>query len=75
MASDEGDEVRVFGEYHRARITGRLEDDGVLRVAQLQVTHRQRGDVRGQNVSKQNQRRPQDATVNVKPEVGQGVKL
>jgi len=39
------------------------------------LTHRERGDTRGQNVSKQVARRPQDATINVKPEVGKGVTL
>ena len=32
-------------------------------------------EMRGQKIAKQNQRRPQDATFNVKPEVGKGVSL
>jgi NADH-quinone oxidoreductase subunit J len=31
--------------------------------------------VRQQNVTRQNMRRPEDATVNMKPPVGQGVEL
>ena len=47
----------------------------VAMVGAIVLTHRQRTDTRGQNVSKQVARRPEDATVNVKPEVGKGVSL
>ncbi|MFM5954980.1 MAG: NADH-quinone oxidoreductase subunit J [Novosphingobium sp.] len=47
----------------------------VALVGAVVLTHRKRGDTRGQNVAKQNARRPQDATFNVKPEVGKGVSL
>ncbi|EZP84851.1 NADH dehydrogenase I subunit J [Novosphingobium resinovorum] len=47
----------------------------VAMIGAIVLTHRQRNDTRGQKISKQNQRRPQDATVNVKPEVGKGVSL
>ena len=47
----------------------------VAMIGAIVLTHRQRKDVRGQNVSRQNQRRPQDATVNTRPEVGKGVVL
>ncbi len=47
----------------------------VAMVGAIVLTHRQRTGVRGQNVSKQNARRPDEATVNVKPEVGKGVTL
>ncbi len=47
----------------------------VAMVGAIVLTHRQRGDVRGQNISKQVARRPEDATFNVKPEVGKGVSL
>ena len=47
----------------------------VAMVGAIVLTHRKRTDVRGQNISKQVARRPQDATVNVKPEVGKGVSL
>ena len=47
----------------------------VAMIGAIVLTHRQRGDVRSQDVSRQNQRRPQDATRNVKPVVGEGVVL
>ncbi|WP_353229096.1 NADH-quinone oxidoreductase subunit J [Novosphingobium sp.] len=47
----------------------------VAMIGAIVLTHRQRSDTRGQNVSKQVARRPQDATVNVKPAVGKGVSL
>jgi NADH-quinone oxidoreductase subunit J len=39
------------------------------------LTHRERSGVRGQNISRQVARRPDEATRNVKPEVGKGVSL
>jgi len=39
------------------------------------LTHRQRSGVRGQNISKQVARRPEEAVVNTQPEVGKGVQL
>ena len=47
----------------------------VAMVGAIVLTHRQRGDVRGQNISRQIARRPDEAVVNVKPEVGKGVSL
>jgi NADH:ubiquinone oxidoreductase subunit 6 (chain J) len=47
----------------------------VAMIGAIVLTHRQRGDTRGQKISKQNARRPDEATFNVKPEVGQGVQL
>ena len=47
----------------------------VAMIGAIVLTHRERKDARYQNVTHQNSRRPQDATRNVKPEVGQGVKL
>ena len=47
----------------------------VAMIGAIVLTHRQRKGVRGQNISRQNQRRPQDATVNTRPEVGKGVVL
>jgi NADH-quinone oxidoreductase subunit J len=47
----------------------------VAMIGAIVLTHRQRGGTRGQNIAKQNMRRPQDATVNVTPEVGKGVQL
>jgi NADH-quinone oxidoreductase subunit J len=47
----------------------------VAMVGAIVLTRRKRSDVRPQNVSRQVQRRPQDATVNMQPGVGQGVEL
>ncbi|TCM22223.1 NADH dehydrogenase subunit J [Novosphingobium sp. PhB165] len=47
----------------------------VAMIGAIVLTHRQRTDTRGQNISKQIARRPDEATVNVKPEVGKGVQL
>jgi NADH-quinone oxidoreductase subunit J len=47
----------------------------VAMIGAIVLTHRQRTDTRGQNISAQNQRRPQDATRNTSPEVGKGVTL
>ena len=44
-------------------------------IGAIVLTHRQRTDTRGQNVSKQNARRPEEATVNLQPEVGKGVQI
>src|ERR671920_721041 len=46
----------------------------VAMVGAIVLTHRSRGGVRGQNVSKQLRRRPQDAVKNMQPAVGEGVK-
>ncbi len=47
----------------------------VAMIGAIVLTHRQRSDTRGQNVSRQIARRPDEATVNVRPEVGKGVSL
>jgi NADH-quinone oxidoreductase subunit J len=47
----------------------------VALIGAIVLTHRKRGDVRIQNISRQNMRRPQDATRNTQPPVGQGVEL
>ena len=48
----------------------------VAMIGAIVLTHRGQRSTRGhQNIAKQNARRPKDATVNVKPEVGQGVEL
>jgi NADH-quinone oxidoreductase subunit J len=47
----------------------------VAMIGAIVLTHRQRGGVRTQNISAQNQRRPEDATRLVDPGVGQGVQL
>jgi NADH-quinone oxidoreductase subunit J len=47
----------------------------VAMIGAIVLTHRSRGDARGQNVSRQIDRRPQDAVQNKQPKVGQGVEL
>ncbi|MFN3510054.1 MAG: NADH-quinone oxidoreductase subunit J [Tsuneonella troitsensis] len=47
----------------------------VAMVGAIVLTLRDRKDSRPQNIGKQVRRRPQDATRNVKPEIGQGVQL
>jgi NADH-quinone oxidoreductase subunit J len=47
----------------------------VAMIGAIVLTHRARGGVRGQNIAKQNRRRPEDAVRNVNQPVGQGVEL
>lgn len=47
----------------------------VAMIGAIVLTHRSRGDVRGQNASRQISRRPQDATRNTNPAVGEGMTL
>ena len=47
----------------------------VAMIGAIVLTHRQRAGVRPQNIGDQVRRRPEDAVVNMQPEVGKGVKL
>ena len=47
----------------------------VAMIGAIVLTHRQRQGVRPQNIARQVARRPQDATRNMRPEIGQGVQL
>ncbi len=47
----------------------------VAMIGAIVLTHRQRTGVRPQDISKQIARRPEEATINTRPEVGQGVQL
>ena len=47
----------------------------VAMIGAIVLTHRERAGLRFQNVARQNARRPQDATRNVRPEIGRGVQL
>ena len=47
----------------------------VAMVGAIVLTHRERTDTRPQDIGKQIARRPEDATVNMRPEVGQGIQL
>lgn len=47
----------------------------VALIGAIVLTHRPARGVRAQNIDRQNKRRPQDATRNINPAVGQGVEL
>ena len=47
----------------------------VAMIGAIVLTHRSRGDVRGQNISRQIDRRPQDAVKNMQPSLGEGMTL
>jgi NADH-quinone oxidoreductase subunit J len=47
----------------------------VAMIGAIVLTHRSRPGARGQNVSKQIARRPEDSTRNLNPGVGEGMKL
>ena len=47
----------------------------VAMIGAIVLTHRERKDQRPQNISQQIARRPDEATVNMKPGVGEGVRL
>ncbi|OYX64879.1 MAG: NADH:ubiquinone oxidoreductase subunit J [Novosphingobium sp. 32-60-15] len=47
----------------------------VAMIGAIVLTHRERSGTKGQNIAKQNARRPQDATINMQPETGKGVQL
>jgi NADH-quinone oxidoreductase subunit J len=47
----------------------------VAMIGAIVLTHRQRTGVRGQNISRQIARRPDEATINQSPDVGAGVKI
>ena len=47
----------------------------VAMIGAIVLTHRSRGDVRGQKISKQVDRRPEEAVKLEQPSVGKGMKL
>ena len=71
--------IQQIGELLYTRYIFLFEAAGIVllvaMIGAIVLTHRQRGGVRIQNISKQNQRRPQDATRLVDPGVGQGMEL
>jgi len=71
--------IEAIGALLFTRYTFLFESAGVIllvaMVGAIVLTHRQRAGVRGQNISRQVARRPDEATTNVKPEVGKGVSL
>ena len=71
--------IQQIGELLYTRYIFLFEAAGIVllvaMIGAIVLTHRQRGGVRTQNISLQNQRRPQDATRLVDPGVGQGMEL
>ncbi|MGX7952621.1 NADH-quinone oxidoreductase subunit J [Tsuneonella sp. HG249] len=71
--------VAAIGEVLYGRYLFLFESAGIIllvaMVGAIVLTHRDRKDSRPQDISKQIRRRPQDATRNVKPDVGQGIQL
>ncbi|MBK5265095.1 MAG: NADH-quinone oxidoreductase subunit J [Alphaproteobacteria bacterium] len=71
--------IQAIGELLYTRYIFLFEAAGLIllvaMIGAIVLTHRVRGGVRSQNVSKQVRRRPEDATRNVQQPIGQGVEL
>ncbi len=71
--------IQAIGELLYTKYIFLFESAGLIllvaMIGAIVLTHRQRTGTRGQNISRQVQRRPQDATRNVNAPVGQGVEL
>ena len=71
--------IEQLGELLYTRYIFLFEAAGIIllvaMIGAIVLTHRERGGVRIQNISQQNQRRPEDATRLVNAPVGQGVEL
>ena len=78
IASDTSN-IQQIGELLYTRYIFLFEAAGIVllvaMIGAIVLTHRQRGGVRGQNISQQVRRRPEDATRLVDPGVGQGMEL
>jgi NADH-quinone oxidoreductase subunit J len=79
MVDPDQSNIRNIGALLYSRYLFLFEAAGIIllvaMIGAIVLTHRQRKDSKAQIVSRQVARRPDEATVNVKPEVGQGVKL
>jgi NADH-quinone oxidoreductase subunit J len=79
MARDTVPNIEAIGALLYSKYIFLFESAGLILLVALigaiVLTHRQRSGTRGQNISAQNQRRPQDAVRNVQVGVGQGVEL
>jgi NADH-quinone oxidoreductase subunit J len=71
--------IEAIGELLYSRFLFPFEIAGLIllvaMIGAIVLTHRSRGDVRGQKVWKQVDRRPEEAVVLEQPKVGEGVKL
>lgn len=78
-AAMDASNIKAIGALLYGRYLFLFETAGIIllvaMVGAIVLTHRERADVRGQNVARQVRRRPDEATVNVNPEVGKGVQL
>ena len=71
--------IKQIGELLYTRYIFLFEAAGIVllvaMIGAIVLTHRARGGVKGQNIARQNRRRPQDAVRNINQPVGQGVEL
>ncbi len=71
--------IEAVGELLYSRFLFPFEIAGLIllvaMIGAIVLTHRSRGDARGQNVARQVDRRPDEAVVLEQPKVGEGVKL
>ena len=71
--------IEAIGELLYSRFLFPFEIAGLIllvaMIGAIVLTHRSRGDARGQNVARQVDRRPDEAVVLQQPKVGEGVKL
>ena len=78
-ASAEVSNIKAIGTLLYTRYIFLFEAAGIVllvaMIGAIVLTHRARGGVRGQNIARQNRRRPQDAVRNINQPVGQGVEL
>jgi NADH-quinone oxidoreductase subunit J len=80
MATPEGaSNIEAIGALLYGRYLFLFETAGIIllvaMIGAIVLTHRQRSGVRGQNIARQIARRPDEATINTRPEVGKGVTL
>ncbi|THD35185.1 MAG: NADH-quinone oxidoreductase subunit J [Sphingomonas sp.] len=79
MPTDHTSNIQAIGQLLYSRYLYVFEGAGlvllVAMIGAIVLTHRARGGVKGQKISRQVARRPQDATRNTQPPVGQGVEL
>jgi NADH-quinone oxidoreductase subunit J len=77
--NDQVPNIQAIGEVLYTKYIFLFESAGlvllVAMVGAIVLTHRKSTGTRGQNVSRQNQRRAQDAVRNMQPGVGQGIEL
>ena len=71
--------IEALGELLYTRFLFPFEIAGLIllvaMIGAIVLTHRSRGDARGQNIARQIDRRPGEAVKNMQPGVGEGVKL